>query len=198
MTSASGTDWALGFEARARALLSDGDEAERLFLEAIERLDRTRIRTELARAHLLYREWLRTQGRRTDARTQLGVAHGMLAAMGMAAFTERARRELQTTGATARARATEEGPEQLTAQEIRSRLPCDGLSNPEIAARMFISARTVQYRLGKVFAKLGISSRSQLEQVLPRAESHAPRADRSHHRGTLRLQRPPRKTPNPT
>ena len=168
ITSASGTDWALGVEARSRALLSDGDTAERLHRESIERLGRTRVRAELARAHLVYGEWLRRQRRRIDARAQLRIAHEMLEAMGMEAFAERARRELQATGETTRKRSVATGDEELTAQEAQiARMARDGLSNPEIAARMFISARTVQYHLRKVFTKLGIESRTQLDLVLP-------------------------------
>jgi DNA-binding CsgD family transcriptional regulator len=169
ITSASGTDWALGVEARSRALLSDGDSAERLYVESIERLGRTRIRVDLARAHLLYGEWLRRQRRRVDARAQLRIAHGLLDAMGMDAFAERARRELEATGETARKRSVDTGgDEQLTAQEaLIARMARDGLTNPEIAARMFISSRTVQYHLRKVFTKLGIESRTQLDRVLP-------------------------------
>ncbi len=167
ITSASGTDWALGVEARSRALLSDGDTAERLYHESIERLSRTRVRVELARAHLVYGEWLRRQRRRIDARAQLRIAHEMLEAMGMEAFAERARRELQATGETTRKRSVATADEQLTAQEAQiARMARDGLSNPEIAARMFISARTVQYHLRKVFTKLGIESRTQLDLVL--------------------------------
>ena len=168
MTSASGTDWALGIEARSRALLSGGDAAERLYLESIDRLGRTRIRADLARAHLLYGEWLRRERRRVDARAQLRIAHDMLDTMGMDAFAERARRELQATGETARKRNVATGDEQLTAQEAQiARMARDGLSNPEIGVRLFISARTVQYHLRKVFTKLGIESRSQLDRVLP-------------------------------
>jgi DNA-binding CsgD family transcriptional regulator len=167
-THACGTDWALGIEARSRALLSGGDAAERCYRESIDRLGRTHMRADLARAHLLYGEWLRRQRRRIDARTQLRIAHEMLDAMGMEAFAERARRELQATGETARKRSIATGDEQLTAQEaLIARLARDGLSNPEIAARMFISTRTVQYHLSKVFSKLGISSRSQLDHVMP-------------------------------
>jgi DNA-binding CsgD family transcriptional regulator len=167
MTSLSGTDWALGIEARSRALLDDGADTEGLYREAIDRLGRTRMRAELARSHLLYGEWLRRERRRTDARAQLRTAHGMFDAMGMAAFAERARRELQATGETARRHAAGIRDDQLTAQELQvARLACDGLTNPEIGARLFISARTVQYHLRKVFAKLDISSRSQLDRVL--------------------------------
>jgi DNA-binding CsgD family transcriptional regulator len=166
-TTPSGTEWALGVEARSRALLSEGDTAERLYLESIERLGRTRVRVDLARAHLLYGEWLRRERRRIDARGQLRIAHEMLDAMGLQAFAERTRRELQATGETARRRTIATGDEELTAQEAQiARMARDGLSNPEIGVRMFISARTVQYHLRKVFAKLGIESRSQLDRVL--------------------------------
>src|SRR5262245_6362509 len=138
MTSARATDWGLGIEARSRALLSDGEDAESLYREAIERLGRTRMHAELARAHLLYGEWLRRERRRTEARTQLHIAHGMLDAMGMQAFAERARRELQATGETARKRSVANGSDQLTPQEAQiARLARDGLSNPEIGARLF-------------------------------------------------------------
>ena len=161
------TEWALGIEARVRALLSEGEVAERLYRESIERLGRTRVRVELARAHLLYGEWLRRERRRVDAREQLRTAHEMLDAMGVEAFAERARRELLATGETVRKR-TVETRDELTAQEAQiARLARDGLSNPEIGARLFISPRTVQYHLRKVFAKLEISSRNQLERVLP-------------------------------
>ena len=162
------TDWVLGIEARARALLSEGESAERCYRESIERLGRTRVRAQLARAHLLYGQWLRRQRRRGEAREQLRTAHEMLDAMGIAAFAEQASRELLATGETARKRTVETAVE-LTAQEAQvARLARDGLSNPQIAARLFISARTVQYHLGKVFMKLDITSRSQLAQALPR------------------------------
>jgi DNA-binding CsgD family transcriptional regulator len=161
------TEWALGIETLIRALLSEGEAADRLYRESIERLGRTRIRAQLARAHLLYGEWLRRERRRTDAREQLRIAHRMLDAMGIDAFADRARRELAATGATVRKRTVETTGE-LTAQETQvAQLARDGLSNSEIGTRLFISARTVQYHLAKVFAKLAISSRSQLHQVLP-------------------------------
>jgi DNA-binding CsgD family transcriptional regulator len=167
-TQPAGTDFALGIESRSRALTSAGEPAERLYREAIERLGRTRLRPELARAHLLYGEWLRREGRRIDARKQLRTAHDLFAAIGMEAFAERARRELLATGEKVRKRSAETR-EELTPQETQiARLARDGLSNPEIGAQLFISARTVKYHLGKVFTKLGISSRSQLRRVLPR------------------------------
>jgi DNA-binding CsgD family transcriptional regulator len=166
-TQAAPSQWALGIHARVRALLSQGRAAESLYRESIDRLGRTRVRVELARAQLLYGEWLRRQGRRLDAREQLHTAHDLLDTMGIEAFAERARRELGATGETARKRTVETRAE-LTAQEaLIARLARDGLSNPEIGTRLFISARTVQYHLGKVFAKLDISSRGQLDQALP-------------------------------
>ncbi|HEY2442492.1 MAG TPA: LuxR C-terminal-related transcriptional regulator, partial [Streptosporangiaceae bacterium] len=166
-TRVTPTGWALGIEARVRALLSDGQAADGFYRESIERLGRTRVRAELARSHLLYGEWLRRQGRRTDAREQLRTAHRMLDAMEMGAFAERARRELRATGETARKRTapapTAGASEPLTAQEAQvARLARDGLSNPEIGARLFISPRTAKYHLSNVFTKLGISSRGQL------------------------------------
>jgi DNA-binding CsgD family transcriptional regulator len=171
MTKASGTDWALGLGARSRALISDGPVAEKLYRESIERLGRTRVRTELARAHLLYGEWLRRERRRTAARTELRTAHDMFETMGMNGFAERARRELKAAGIkTGEGDSSEHSDGQLTAQESQvARLARDGLSNAEIGARLFISARTVQYHLSKVFAKLGITSRSQLDRALPAA-----------------------------
>ena len=162
------TEWALGIEARIRALLSEGEDADRRYRESIARLSRTRLRAELARGHLLYGEWLRRERRRTDAREQLRTAHGMLEAMGIEAFAERAGRELRATGETVRKRSLPARHEELTAQEAQiARLARDGLSNPEIGTRLFISAHTVQYHLRKVFTKLGITSRSQLNRVLP-------------------------------
>jgi DNA-binding CsgD family transcriptional regulator len=166
ITRASGTDWALGVEARSRALLSPNDAAERLYREAIERLARTRIRAELARTHLVYGEWLRREKRRLDAREQLRTAHELFTEMGFEAFAERARRELLATGESARKRTVETLGD-LTAQEAQiARLARDGLSNPEIGAQLFISPRTVQYHLHKVFSKLDLTSRNQLETAL--------------------------------
>ena len=166
-TSAAGTDWALGILARSRALLSEGESAEPLYGEAIERLSRTRVRVELARAHLLYGEWLRRQNRRVDAREQLRDAYEMLTAMGMEGFAERARRELLAAGEAIRKRTTGTADE-LTPQETEiARLAGSGHTNPEISAQLFISPRTVEWHLRKVFAKLGISSRKELRGRLP-------------------------------
>ncbi len=166
-TGASGTDWALGIEARSRALLSDGESAERLYLEAIERLGRTRVRAELARAHLLYGEWLRREHRRVDAREQLRAAYQMLAATGIDGFAERAKRELLATGETVRKRTVDTALE-LTPQEAQiARLARHGHTNSEIGVQMYLSLRTVEWHLHKVFAKLGISSRRQLRGMLP-------------------------------
>jgi DNA-binding CsgD family transcriptional regulator len=166
-TDAAATDWALGIQARCRALLSGGEAAELGYAEAIERLGRTRVRVELARAHLVYGEWLRRENRRVEAREQLRVAHQMLTAMGIGGFAERARAELVATGETVRRR----GPKTatgLTPQEIRvARLALDGHTNPEISTQLFLSPRTVEWHLRKVFTKLGISSRRELPAVLP-------------------------------
>jgi DNA-binding CsgD family transcriptional regulator len=170
-TTAAGTDWALGIEARSRALLSDDETAESSYLEAINRLQRTRIRPELARAHLLYGEWLRRRRRRIDARGQLRTAHDMLLAMGLEAFAERARRELLSTGETVRKRKVGTKHDELTPQEKQiALLARDGLSNPEVGARLFLSPRTVEWHLRKVFAKLAISSRKELREVLRGSE----------------------------
>jgi DNA-binding NarL/FixJ family response regulator len=164
---AAGTPWALGLRARCDALLADGADAEGYYLESISQLRRCRMAVDLARAHLLYGQWLRRAKRRRDARHELRTAHDMFTAMGADQLAEWAGRELQATGVTARKRTVETAVE-LTAQESQvARLARDGLSNPEIAARLFISARTAQYHLGKVFTKLGISSRCQLAQALP-------------------------------
>jgi DNA-binding CsgD family transcriptional regulator/tetratricopeptide (TPR) repeat protein len=171
MAEIIGTDWALGIEARSRALLSDGDMAERLYRKGIEHLARTEARVELARAHLLYGEWLRREGRRVDARDQLHISHDMLDAIGTEAFAARAARELAATGETVRNR-TVETLDGLTPQEANiARLARDGHTSPEIGAQLFISPRTVEWHLRKVFAKLGISSRKQLGSLLP--DDHA-------------------------
>ena len=174
--SAAQTDWAQGILARSRALLSDGEHAETSYREAIERLGRTPLRPELARGHLLYGEWLRREGRRAEARTQLHTAHDMFAAIGMEAFAERARRELAASGQTARQR-TVATRDTLTPQEAQiAQLARTGLSNPEIAAQLFLSPRTVEWHLRKVFTKLEISSRLQLQRALPDGARDEPMA----------------------
>jgi DNA-binding CsgD family transcriptional regulator len=169
-TQASSTAWARGVEARSRALVSDGDDAEALYRQAIERLGRTRLRPELARTHLLYGEWLRRERRRVDARGELHAAHDLFTAMGMDAFAERARIELLATGEKVRKR-TPEAPDELTAQERQvARLAREGLSNAEIGARLFIRPRTVEWHLRKAYAKLGVRSRRELSQALRGSE----------------------------
>jgi DNA-binding CsgD family transcriptional regulator len=165
-TRAAGTDWALGIEARLRALLSEGDDADVLYNEAIRRLSRTRIRVQLARTHLLYGEWLRRERRRVDAREQLRTAHGFFSDAGVEAFAERARLELEATGERARKRNVDTLNE-LTPQETQvARLAAQGETNREIAARLFISASTVEYHLRKAFRKLDVKSRIQLPDRL--------------------------------
>jgi DNA-binding CsgD family transcriptional regulator len=165
-TAPSSTDWGRGIQARCRALLSEGDSADRLHREAIERLARTRRRPDLARAHLLYGEWLRRENRRVDARVQLHAAHDQFASIGMEGFADRARAELQVTGEKVRKR-TVETRDDLTAQERQiAALARQGLSNPEIAARLFLSPRTVEWHLRNAFMKLGIHSRRELTHVL--------------------------------
>jgi DNA-binding CsgD family transcriptional regulator len=170
-TQAAGTDWALGLEARCRALVTEGADADGLYREAIERFGRTMVRPELARAHLLYGEWLRRERRRVDARSQLHTAYDQFTTIGMEAFAERARRELAATGETVRKR-TIETTDELTAQERQVALFArDGMSNSEIGARLFLSQHTVAYHLRKVFLKLGISSRRELTAALPSPEA---------------------------
>jgi DNA-binding CsgD family transcriptional regulator len=171
MARASATDWARGLEARSRALLGEGEIAEESYREAITRLGRSRVRFELARAHLLFGEWLRRQRRRADAREQLRTAHDLFSTMGAEAFAQRAARELLATGEKARGRTVETQRDLTPQEEQIARLARDGLSNPEIGARLYISARTVEYHLRKVFTKLDISSRRELEAVLERESS---------------------------
>jgi DNA-binding CsgD family transcriptional regulator len=155
----------LGIEARLRALLG-GEEADASFRESIEHLDRAGLRLEVARGHLLYGEWLRRAGQRIKAREHLRAAHDMLSAMGVAAFAERARRELSLLGDKAPRRSVET-PEELTVQEFHiARFARDGLSNAEIGTRLFLSPRTVEWHLGKVFTKLGVSSRGELRNAV--------------------------------
>ena len=176
MTGPAGTDWALGLAARSRALLSDGDKAEGGYREAIDRLGRTRIRVDLARAHPVYGEWLRRENRRADARTQLRTAYEMLDAMGLAAFAARARRELAATGETVRKR-TVETTITLTAQEAYiARLASDGRTNAEIGTQLFLSVRTVEWHLRKIYTKLDIGSRRELRTALDRLGPDRPAA----------------------
>jgi DNA-binding CsgD family transcriptional regulator len=166
MTRASNTDWGAGVRARSQALLSRDDAAEILYREAIERLGRTRVRPQLARARLLYGEWLRRENRRADARQELLQAFEMFTHMGMDAFSERARRELAAAGEKVR-RPTVERLHDLTNQETQiARLARDGLTNAEIGLQLYLSARTVEWHLRKVFAKLGITSRRQLQTAV--------------------------------
>jgi DNA-binding NarL/FixJ family response regulator len=174
-TQATGTDGGLGIEARCRALVSRDEVAEGFYLEAIERLARSRIRFQYARAHLLYGEWLRRQRRRADAREHLRTAHEMFNRSGVEAFADRAARELLATGEHAPKRTVEMKTD-LTPQELQiARLARDGFSNTEIGSRLFLSRYTVEYHLRKVFVKLGINSRTKLARVLP----PAPRRSRS-------------------
>ena len=163
---AAGTDWARGIEARARALLAEGADADRWFRTAIDHLRRTRVQAELARTHLLYGEWLRRDGRRLDARAKLNAAHEMFVSMGMEAFAQRAANELAATGEKRRRRISET-PDDLTAQERQiAELARDGLSNPQIGARLFLSPRTVEWHLRHVYSKLGIRTRRELRRAL--------------------------------
>ena len=173
-TSVTPNDWALGIRARVHALASEGEEAERFYRESIERLSRTRVRVELARSRLLYGEWLRREGRRVDAREQLRVSREALLAMGVEGFAERARHELLATGEKVRKRR-DDTRDELTPQEQHiARLAGDGLTNPEIGAELFLSPRTVEWHLKKVFTKLGINSRRALRDALPTEHEPAP------------------------
>jgi DNA-binding CsgD family transcriptional regulator len=175
-TRASGTEWALGIEASSRALLSDTRDAEPLYREAVERLDRSRGVIHATRARLLYGEWLRRENRRVDAREQLRVAYESFSRIGAKAFAERARGELLATGETVRKRRVD-APDDLTPQEKQiAQLARDGLSNPDIGARLFLSPRTVEFHLRKVYTKLGIRSRHELSRVLPSSESEVAQA----------------------
>jgi DNA-binding CsgD family transcriptional regulator len=167
-TNIEGSDWAAGIEARSRALVSAGEVAEHCYAEAVQRLGRTLLRPDLARAHLLYGEWLRRERRRADARRQLRTAYDMFAAMGAEAFAERARGELLATGEKVRKRQVDTHTELTPQEEHIARLARDGRTNPEIGGELFISARTVEWHLRKVFAKLGITSRKGLQDALPR------------------------------
>ncbi len=171
MARASGTDWAVGVEARSRALVSEGDSADNLYRQAIERLTHTRLRLELARAHLLYGEWLRRERRRLDAHEHVRTAFEMFNAMGIEAFAARAERELLSTGESVRKRPLETQDELTIQQAQVARLARDGLSNADIGERLFISQHTVAYHLRKVFRKLGVTSRNQLGRALPDSES---------------------------
>jgi DNA-binding CsgD family transcriptional regulator len=167
-TRLESTEWALGLEARSAALVAeDPAAAERLYLEAIEHLGRARTRPDLARAHLVFGEWLRRENRRLDAREQLRTAHDRFSELGIPEFAERARRELAATGETARKR-TDDTRDDLTAQEAQiARLASEGLTNPQIGAQLFLSPRTVEWHLRRVYPKLGISSRRELRAALP-------------------------------
>ena len=169
------SDWGLGITARSRALLSEGDVAEGLYREAIDRLARAKVRVELARVHLLFGEWLRRENRRSDAREHLRTAHDMFAAMSADGFAERARHELLATGEHVRARQVDSRGELTPQEEHIARLARDGRTNPQIAAELYISAKTVEWHLRKVFTKLGISSRRGLKDALPnRGRTAAP------------------------
>ena len=192
-TDNSDGGWGLGLEARARALLSEGEVAERHYREAIDRLGAAGLRPELARSHLLYGEWLRRENRRVDAREQLRIAHDMLATMGADGFAERARRELLATGEKVRKRRDDTRDELTPQEEHIARLARDGRTNPEIGAQLFISPRTVEWHLRKVFTKLGISSRKGLQDAF-RAETGKPRRrrDQGIDRAIHGCERPPK------
>jgi DNA-binding CsgD family transcriptional regulator len=166
------SDWGLGIQTRSQAILAEGEAAETLYREAIERLGRTSVRTELARSHLLFGEWLRREHRRVDAREQLRQAHDMFVLMSADGFAERARRELAATGEHVRKRRADTGSELTSQEEHIARLARDGRTNPEIAAELYISTRTVEWHLRKVFNKLGITSRTGLRDAMPARASH--------------------------
>jgi DNA-binding CsgD family transcriptional regulator len=166
-TTIADSDWAAGIEARSRALLSEGQDAEDCYSEAVQRLGRTPLRPDLGRAHLLYGEWLRREHRRVEARHQLRSAYELFVAIGADAFAERARRELLATGERVRKREVDNHEELTSQEEHIARLARDGRTNPEIGAELFISARTVEWHLRKVFTKLGITSRRGLAEALP-------------------------------
>ena len=179
------SDWGLGVQARSRAMLSDGDEAEDLYREAVSRLDRAGVRVEQARANLVFGEWLRRGGRRSEARTQLRTAHEMFVAMSADGFAERARRELVATGVHVRTRGPDSSDTELTSQELQiARLARDGYSNSEIATELFLSARTVEWHLRKVFIKLGIASRRGLHGVLPARVANTSSSTRRARQGS--------------
>jgi DNA-binding CsgD family transcriptional regulator len=168
-----GADWATGIKARSRALVTEGEAAERWYAEAVKRLARTPFRTELGRAHLLYGEWLRREGRRVDAREQLTRAYEMFSAIGAEAFAERARRELVATGEKVRKRDLSTANELTPQEEHIARLARDGRSNAEIGAELFLSVRTVEWHLRKVFMKLDVRSRKDLKDALPSRDQNA-------------------------
>jgi DNA-binding CsgD family transcriptional regulator len=175
---AAGTDWGLGIAARARALLGEGGDAEDWFRQAIDHLGRTRVRAELARTHLLYGEWLRRQNRRLDGRAELTIAHDLFTTMGMQAFAERARIELVATGEKARRRSATTRDDLTPHERQIAELARDGLSNADVAARLFLSRRTVEWHLRQVFSKLGIRSRRQLQSALRASDSEVwPRSE---------------------
>ncbi len=171
---ATRTDWALGVEARARALLGEGADAEHWFRTAIDHLGRTRVRAELARTHLLYGERLRREGRRLDARAELNVAHELFTSTGMEAFADRAGSELVATGEKARRRIPKTRDDLTPHEHQIAMLARDGLSNADIAARLFLSRRTVEWHLRHVFSKLGIQSRRQLQSALQASDPEGP------------------------
>jgi DNA-binding CsgD family transcriptional regulator len=173
-TDVDGSDWAAGIASRSRALVATGAAADALYAQAVEQLARTPVRPELARAHLLYGEWLRRENRRVDARLQLRAAHEIFVAMGADAFAERARGELLATGEKVRKRHVDTRTDLTPQEDHIARLAREGRTNPEIAAELFLSARTVEWHLRKVFTKLGITSRRELRDALSPREVASP------------------------